>query len=378
MKPAFPLIAVALLCHLPVELHSQGLFSRLRGNTAPERVLSSEEMASRENQALASFEKAQGYEQSGRLRAARDLYREIAKLYPNTRIGAEAQFRLAQVREREGDQTKAYEEYRTLINTYRQSPHFQTAIERQFVIAQDLKNSDKRGFFGIGAPVQPSDLKEMFEEIAEAAPYSEYAPRSLMAIGELNVRDNLRQDAIRSYQAVVDNYRNTSFASDAQYEIYKLRGVAAAQSNSPSQDRAQVDAGLDFVAQNPNDTRAEEVKEGLEKIEARTLEKMFKTGQFYEEKEQYDSAAVYYREILKKPNSVHYAEAARRMEKIRRIQAGEEIEERANRFGALPALPKIERPRFLIGGDDDVEPLPASDAPESGDLPAEEPVPLPE
>lgn len=366
MKSAYFLLAALIfVTSSPIETHAQGLFGKLLGGRKnDEKVLSSAELANQEGLGSASFRKAEGLEQSGKLSKARDIYKSIARSYPNTNVGAESQFRAAQIRDREGEGRKAYDEYRTLITKYRSSPHFQTAIERQFAIAENLKNNTRKGIFGIGAAVQPSDLKKMYEQIAESAPYTHFAPRSLMAIGQLNAEEGLKPQAIRNYQSVVDNYRGTPFARDAQYEIYSLRGEAAAASNSPSEDRAQVDAGLDFVAQNPDDARAEQVKAGLESIEERSLEKMFTTGQFYEKNGNHKSALIYYREIAKKPNSKRYAEAIARIDAIKRIEAGEEIEQKASRFGplpSLPSLPKLERPKFRIGKKEEVTPLPTSD-----------------
>ena len=200
----------------------------------------------------------------------------------------------------------------------------------------------------------------MYEQIAESAPYTQFAPKSLMAIGELSRRDGLNHEALRSYQAVVANYRGTPYARDAQFEIYKIRGQSAEESNSPSEDRAQVDAGLDFVSQNPADERAEQVRMGLEQIEERSLEKMFNTGQFYEKSGKHKSAIVYYREIAKKPNSKYYQQAITRINEIEKILAGEAVEEKASRFGSLPTLPKIERPKFRVGKKDEAVALPAT------------------
>ncbi len=365
MKAAPTLLAGLTFCFfLHSDLFAQGLLSKIRGKEK-EKILTTSELQDQEGQGAASFSKAQELENSGILRSARDIYASIAKSYPNTKVGGEAQFRLAQIREREGEGKKAYDEYRTLITKYRSSPHFQIAIERQYAIAESLKSGGKKGLFGVGASVQPTDLKKMYEEIAEAAPYTQYAPLSMMAIGALNASEGLKVESIRSYQSVVDNYRGTAFAKDSQFEIYKLRGEAASTSNSPSEDKAQVDAGLDFVSQNPTDQRSEQVKAGLEEIEERSLEKMFKTGQFYEKSGNYKSALVYYREIAKKPDSKYFSQAGERITAIQRIEAGEEIAEKASLFGnlpSLPSLPKIEKPSFRFGRKDEVAPLPPTDS----------------
>lgn len=364
MRPACYTLIICLFLTAPATVvDAQGLFSIFGNKRDEDKVYTDAQLADIENEASRAFESARAHEAAGRTKKAIDSYKSVARSYPNTKVGAEAQFRVAHLYDRDGDGEKAFEQYKTLINKYRSSPRFQTAIERQFAIAESLKNSDKKGFLGIGGAIPMSDLRKMFEQIAASAPYTHFAPRSLMAIAELDVRDGLTASAIRNYQSVVDNYRGTPFAKDAQYQIFKLRGETAEVSKSPSEDRAQVDAGLDFIAQNPDDQRAQDVKMKLAEIEERSLAKMFQTGQFYEESGNHKSAIVYYREIAKKPDSKYYQQAINRISQIERILAGEAIEEKASRFGPLPSL-NIKAPKFRIGKDsDEVEPLPVAPTP---------------
>lgn len=361
MKSAKLFLAAVIFCAPAGELSAQSFFSKIKDKISGSPSGPPTNLDARESEASAEFAQAESMENSGKTGRAHDAYKSIAKSYPNTKVGAEAQFRVALIYDREGNGKKAYEEYETLITKYRGSPRFQQAIERQFAIAESFKTSNKKGLLGIGAGIQPSDLKGMYDKIAEAAPFTQYAPRSLMAIAELEKRDGENMSAIANYQEVVDNYRGTPYAKDAQYEIYKLRGMNAENSNSPSEDRAQVDAGLNFVALNPDDARADQVKAGLEQIEERSLEKMYHTGQFYEKSGNHKSAIVYYREIAKKPSSKYYQEATTRINEIEKILAGQAVEEKANRFGPLPSLPKIDRPRFRIGKKDEPEALPSNE-----------------
>lgn len=347
-----------------------GLLSRFRlpsigGNASSNKVLDEQELQSQQAEAVALFKNAESYEQSGRTSKARDLFKSIAKSYPNTSVGADAQFKVAQIRDQEGDSKKAFEEYSELITKYRGTTHFKKAIERQFAIAEGLRSSGKKGFMGIGAAVQPTELRGMYEQIAESAPFSQFAPLSLMAIADTHAKAGEKASAIENYQLVVDSYRSTKFASDAQYKIFKLRGEVASNSNSASEDRAQVDAGLNFLSQNPTDPRSTEIKQSLQGIEERELEKTFKTGQFYEKSGKHRAALVYYREVVKKPDSKHYNDAVTRINNLEKVIAGEKIETQKNKpLAALPSLPKIELPKLRIGKNkrNTVEPQPLEPA----------------
>ncbi len=330
-----------------------GLFKKNK----EKQVLSGEQLASQESKAAAMLQKAQSSEQAGKKRQARDLYRSIVKSYPRTDSAAEALFRSAQIRESEGDPKRAFEEYQDLMSGYRNSQHFNQALDRQFAIAENLRKTEKKKLFGLGAVVQPSKLIEMFEQISKSAPHTEYAPNSLVSVGHIYSKQGSTIEALAAYQKVVDAYPNTKFSTEAQYEIFRLRGVKADHSNSPVEDRAQVEAGLDFMSQNPNDARTQQVKEGLDNIEERAAEKNFKTGLGYEKQGKYVAARVYYRDLVKSPGSKWAAKARERLAIMDRAESASanSVENRSKFLGSFPGRKK--KVEMRTPGDE-VVPLP--------------------
>jgi outer membrane protein assembly factor BamD len=322
------------------------------------KVLSAEELTSQEGRAEAALAKARSYEQNGKNRQARDAYKSISLNYSRTNAGTEAKFGYGRMLEAEGEGRKAFEVFQELITNHRNSPHFNEAVQRQFTITEALRNSKQKGFLGFGAAAQPSKLVEMFEKISLSAPFTEWAPKSLLNIGYVKSDIGEMDPAIASFQKVVDKYPNTDYAKEAQYQIFKLRGVTAEKSNSPVKDRAQVEAGLDFVNQNPEDQRASEIKTDMQGIEERSMEKLYNTGAFYEKSGKPDSARVYYREVVKNPNSSWAAKAQERLA-ILDGQAGDSVEKKAGLFGPNPLKKdKVE----MRTSEDEVVPLPVAPA----------------
>lgn len=325
-------------------------------NRDEKRVLNAEQLTTQESAADTMLKKAKNYESGGKHRQARDTYKSVSRSYPRTDAGAEAKFGYGRMLEAEGEGRKAFEEYQELISNYPNFPGFSEVIQRQFAIADKLRQSDRKGFLGIGAAIQPSKLIEMFESISEAAPHTEFAPRSILNIGYVNSEQGEQDKAIASFQSVVDTYAGTKYATEAQYEIFKLRGMKAENSNSPNQDRAQVEAGLDFVNQNPNDQRSSEIKSNLHDIEERSMKKMYDTGMFYEKSGKPVSARLYYREVVKNPNTPW---ASKAQERLNALDASENsVESRAGLFGPNPLKrDKVE----MRDSNDDVVPLPSTE-----------------
>ncbi|MDA7920880.1 tetratricopeptide repeat protein [Verrucomicrobiales bacterium] len=353
------LLGTCISLILPHSAHSLDLFKRNNGK----KILSAEQLSIQEDSADAMLKKAAAYEASGKKRQARDTYKSVSRSYPRTDAGAEGKFNYARLLETDGDGRKAFEQYEDLITNHRNTPRFNEAIGRQFAIAEALRKSDKKGFLGLGAPIQPSQLIEMFQFISTNAPHSDYAPKSLLNIGYVRSKVAEMNEAITAFQSVVDNYSGTSYAKEAQYEIFRLRGVKAEDSESPVMDRAQVEAGLDFVNQNPDDKRANEIKTDLSEIEARSMEKLYKTGMFYENSGKPESARIYYREVIKNPSTQWAGKAQERLNRMDNAPAS--VNKKAGLFGANPL--KKEKVEMRTSADE-IVPL----APEGPSAPASE------
>jgi len=352
------LLAGMLAFSLGVE-DSHAFLGGLLKRSEDKKVLSAEQLGSQQSKASEMLAKAQAYESSGKNRQARDTYKSISQSYGRTDAGTEAKFGYARMLEAEGEGRKAFEQYQELISNHRNTPNFTEAVKRQYGIAEGLRANDKKGLFGVGAAIQPSKLVEMYEQISTSAPFTEYAPKSLLAIGYVRSDIGEMDQAIASFQKVVDKYPETETAKEAQYQIFKLRGVTAEKSNSPVKDRAQVEAGLDFVNQNPEDQRAAEIKSDLQSIDERSMEKLYNTGMFYEKSGKPDSARVYYREVVKNPNTSWAPKAQERLAILDGQASSAEVEKKAGMFGPNPLKKdKVE----MRTSEDEVVPLPASGA----------------
>jgi outer membrane protein assembly factor BamD (BamD/ComL family) len=112
---------------------------------------------------------------------------------------------------------------------------------------------------------------------------------------------------------------------------------------------------LDFVNQNPEDQRANEIKSDLQSIEERSMEKLYNTGVFYEKSGKPDSARVYFREVVKNPSTSWAPKAQERLNVLDNMPVS--LEKKAGVFGANPLKKdKVE----MRTSDDEVVPLPAN------------------
>jgi outer membrane protein assembly factor BamD (BamD/ComL family) len=87
------------------------------------------------------------------------------------------------------------------------------------------------------------------------------------------------------------------------------------------------------------------------------MEKLFNTGEFYEKSSKPESARVYYREVVKNPNTPFAAKAQERLNAL--DNAPIPVEKRAGFFGSNPLKKDSVKMRTSA---DEVLPLPAAEA----------------
>jgi len=224
---------------------------------------------------------------------------------------------VGEIYQAEGKSKKAFEAYQDFLTDYKSSPNFSEAVQRQFDIATDLKVNRTKGFLGgIGASIQPSKLLEFFQLVSANAPRTELAAKSYLAIGEIQAEIGELAQSINAFESVVEDFPDTRYASEAQFQLFTLHGQEAKKSFSPVDMRQQREAGEDFLALHRNDPRSTDVKATLGMLEDRASEKAFNVGRFYERSGNLKSAAVYYREVIKRPGTKHYDDAQKRMAKL--------------------------------------------------------------
>lgn len=349
------------------------------GKNPNRKALSAAELANQEAAASKLFTKAQSLESSGAMGKARDVHEEIVKNYPRTRTAGESQFKVAELRQAEGKSKRAFEEYQEFLENYKNNQRFGDAVQRQFEIADGLMNSEKTGFLGgIGAAIQPSKLIEMFEQISRNAPQTDLSAKAQLAIGKVNRDEGKLTESILAYESVVEEYPNTKFAQEAQFNLFKLHGREADRSFSPVDLRQQQEAGEDFITQFGEDPRANDIKAALGKLEDTESSKSFDIGRFYERKGNLRSAAVYYREVLQHPGSKQFEPAKKRLSAL--IEAdpslasiGEQVRRRPAADDSVePITPTAPSPDF--GSGDTMAPPAASPPARSAEIPPAPPV----
>ncbi len=273
-----------------------------------------EEMQRQEGLARGMVDEAAALETSNPDKA-RNIYRDVVKKYPLTATAGLAQYQVGVLYRGEGKHIKAFGAFQDFVDNYKRSAAFASAVQAQYEIARDGQaGSVKDKFMGIGRRLQPSELLDFYTKIIANAPYSEYAPLSQFAIGEVHQEKGEATEAIAAYQKMVDDYPRSPKAAEAQLRIGAIGDEMLKRGN---QDAGKVETAKkayeDLLIQYPDHELAAEARAGIAKLDIGSAAKAYDIGRFYEKQGRYSSARVYYEQVVAVPDSEYAAKASDRL-----------------------------------------------------------------
>jgi len=283
-------------------------FNKKESKPAP----SAPEMQNQEAAATALLNQAEGEFQAGNYSASLRLFKQVVAKYPLTQSAATAQYNVAQSYEQR-DPQRAYDEYQTLIDTYKASKYFGPAIDSQFAIAQRSRTDKLGSFLGLKKKLGREDTIKLFKGVVDNAPQGKHAAEAKFEIGKIHEEAKERSEAIASYQEVVDQYTKSPLASQAQKKIAELsfgkveEGTKDAGAIKESRDAAQQAVSL-FP-----DSATEESRDLLPQIDEKDADSAFGIAKFYEKGKNFKAAIIYYNNVLKFPGGTHFEEAKERV-----------------------------------------------------------------
>jgi len=258
------------------------------------------ERESQELAASAMLAQARQAENAGKVSKAQGLYQAIVKRYAFTPSAAEASFHNAVIIRHNGKMDDAFEAFQTFIQSYRDSPHFSEAIEKQYEIAEEAKGGKKqRGMLLINMKMNSSEVIKFYEKIIKNAPFGKYAPLAQFSIAEIQQDLKEKDKAVAAYNKVVENYPHTSQAAEAQFRIGSISNIAAQRSEDASNLLAARDALRTYIATNPGGDRKQETEMILHQVNTAEANQSLTVAKFYKRVGKTKAAAIYLNEALK-------------------------------------------------------------------------------
>lgn len=252
--------------------------------------------------ALEQMNKARAAEEAGSVRSAVRAYASVAKKWPNSVYAPEALYRSARLRLANRDYVKAFEDFQTVLGRYPNTKRFNEIVGEQYRIASALLDGARgRMFFGLLPGFRQRDKAiEFFETILANAPYSDYAPLSLMNIARGHQKLGNIENAIDALDRMINSYGQSLLAPDA---YLKLAQTHASLVEGAYYDQASTKEAItfftDFMLLFPGDTNIAAAEKGLDSMKNMLAESKMKIGDFYfHKRNNFRAARVFYNEAI--------------------------------------------------------------------------------
>jgi outer membrane protein assembly factor BamD len=295
--------------------------------------------------ALDQMNRARLAEEDGSRRSAIKTYQNIAKRYPNSIYAPEALYRSARLRLAGRDYTKGFEDYQQVLSRYPNTRRFNEIIGEQYRIASALLDGARgRMLWGLlPGFTQRDKALEFFETILANAPYSDYAPLSLMNIARGHQKLGNTENAIDALDRMINNYGQSLLAPDA---YLKLAQTHASLVDGPFYDQGATREAItyftDFMLLFPGDTNIAGAEKGLDGMKTMLAESKIRMADFYfYKRSNFKAARVFYNEaITAYPES---AIAAKAKARLTEVEAKASAQPAPAARGAAPAPAKKKR-----------------------------------
>jgi outer membrane protein assembly factor BamD len=299
--------------------------------------------------ALDQMNKARAAEENGSAGSAIRGYTAVARRYPNSVYAPEALYRSARLRLARKEYVKAFDDFQLVLARYPNTKRFNEITGEQYRIASALLDGARGRMMFRLLPgfAQREKSIEFFETILVNAPYSDYAPLSLMNIARAHQKFQNEGEAIDALDRMINNYPQSLLAPDA---YLRLAQIHAALVDGPYYDQANTKESItyfeDFMILFPSDTNIAEAEKGLDGMKKMLAESKIKIADFYfYKRDNYKAARVFYNEaITAYPDSEVAQRAKVRLAQVEAKAAGQPAPPDTKAPGDQPAKKK----RFWI------------------------------
>lgn len=261
--------------------------------------------AAGQGQGEALFSQAKAFDEQGNRKKAIRAYRKVADQYPLSASAPEARFREAELLKEQGDVLKSFDAYQKFLTSYQGSGMYSRALEAQARMAQAAADGEvKKSFAGLRTRLDTDKVAEMLGQVRDNAPRSDTSAKAQFTMGELYQSRNKPKEAIEAYQKLVRDQPESRYSAEALFRVGVVRMEQAERGN---QNRATLDlaqeAFQDYLLQYPGHAKNAEAKRLSNSLKGKDLGRSLEIAQFYDKAGQYESAKIYYRDVVKNSKS---------------------------------------------------------------------------
>lgn len=251
--------------------------------------------------ALELMNRARAAEENGQIRTALRNYKKVGEDYPNSVYAPEAFYRTAKLRLARKQYFRAFQAYQAMMQRYPNNERFSEVIGEQYRIATALMDGARNYIWGVIPGFRNRERAVLyFEQIVGNAPYSDYAPLSLMNVARAHQRMRNIPEAINALDRMINNYPQSVLTPEAYLELAETH---ASLVDGPPYDQSSTREAItyfeDYMILFPSDPNLARAEEGLDRMKTILARSKIVMGDFYfDKRSNYKAARVFYNEAI--------------------------------------------------------------------------------
>lgn len=241
--------------------------------------------------------------------------KRVIRYFPRSSYAAEAQYYIGLCMECLDRPYHAYLAYQTLIDKYPYSERRESVIEREFQIGGlYLEGKKEYKFLGMDIALEDPAI-EIFNKVVKNSPYGNYADAAQYKLGLAYMKRGYFKEAQEAFEKLLEEYPDSDWADKTNYQIAACASAASLESSyDQSTTQEAVKKFEDFIAENPDAPIVRDALKNLRDLKEKEAKASFEIAEFYEIQRAYDSAKIYYQDILTNyPNTIWAPKAKDRL-----------------------------------------------------------------
>lgn len=260
-----------------------------------------------------SFYEAKDYQ-----RAAAE-FEKLTKNYEYSEYAAKSQYHAGLCYENMGKFYIAFQNYQKTIDNFPHIDNMDEIIARQFNIANIYAVKDSPKVLGADILTSVDRAIEIYKKVVDNSPYGKLADEAQFRMGMALKKAERYDEAIAALQRVVDDYPTSKFFEEAKYEVATCAYKASLKPDYDIESTNKaIKAFEEFSQENSSANLSEEASKTIQRLKDKSAEKSMSVAKFYETQKRYESAIIYYQDVVDRfPDSASAVNAKAKVEELK-------------------------------------------------------------
>lgn len=238
------------------------------------------------------------YDAKDYTRAAAE-FEKLTKNYEYSEYAAKSQYYAGLCYENMGKFYMAFQNYQKTIDNFPHIENMDEIIARQFNIANIYAVKESPKIMGTDIMTSIDRAIEIYKKVVDNSPYGKLADEAQFKLGMALKRAERYDEAIAAFQRVLDDYPNSKFFEEAKYEVATCAYKASLKPDYDIEPTTKaIKAFEEFSEANSGEGMSSEASKTIQLLKDKSAEKSISVAKFYESQKRYESAIIYYQDVI--------------------------------------------------------------------------------